>query len=204
MSWRLEGTYFEACNCNIACPCIFLEPPTKGFCEAFVGWHIARGHSGETNLDDLNVSAWLHAPGPLTEGNWSLALYIDERADDAQKAAIQSLWSGEGGGHLGIIASLVGEVKGVKSVPIEFREYGKTRILKVGGAGEIEMDELEGENGQQVLISNHPLAVSPGQPVAISRAKKATYSDHDVSGWELSGTNGLSAPFCYKPAEEAA
>jgi len=205
MSWRLEGTYFEACNCNIACPCIFLEPPSNGFCEAFVGWHIARGHSGgDTSLDDLNVSAWLHAPGALTEGNWSLALYVDERANDAQKAAIQSLWSGEGGGHLGIIASLVGEVKGVKSVPIEYREYGKTRILKVGGVGELEMDELEGENGQQVLISNHPLAVSPGHPVAISRAKKAVYSDHDVQGWEISGTSGLSAPFCYTAAEQAA
>ena len=28
--WKLEGLYFEACNCDAACPCVFLSPPTMG------------------------------------------------------------------------------------------------------------------------------------------------------------------------------
>ncbi len=26
--WNLEGTYFEACNCDVVCPCLFLSDPT--------------------------------------------------------------------------------------------------------------------------------------------------------------------------------
>ncbi len=28
--WKLTGTYFEACSCDIACPCTFLSAPTTG------------------------------------------------------------------------------------------------------------------------------------------------------------------------------
>jgi len=45
MTWSVEGTYIEACNCEAACPCIFLSPPTEGECSIFVGWHIENGHS---------------------------------------------------------------------------------------------------------------------------------------------------------------
>ena len=30
--WNVAGTYFEACNCNVACPYVFLSPPTEGEC----------------------------------------------------------------------------------------------------------------------------------------------------------------------------
>ena len=30
--WEISGTYFEACNCEIACPCVFLSAPTTGDC----------------------------------------------------------------------------------------------------------------------------------------------------------------------------
>jgi hypothetical protein len=154
---------------------------------------------GDVSLDDLNMAVWLHAPSVLTDGNWKIALYIDERANDAQKDVLQKLWGGDAGGHLAVIASLVDEVKGVKAVPIEYREYGKNRTLKVGDLGHIDMDELEGEGGRQVLITNHPLAVSPGYPAVVSRSNTLEYSDYDVQGWSHTGTNGYSAPFCYTP-----
>jgi len=43
-NWKVEGTYFESCNCENVCPCIFLKDPTAGFCEAIVGWNIENGH----------------------------------------------------------------------------------------------------------------------------------------------------------------
>jgi len=27
-SWNVVGTYFEACNCAAACPCVFTSAPT--------------------------------------------------------------------------------------------------------------------------------------------------------------------------------
>ena len=35
-NWEIKGTYFESCNCNIACPCVFLEPPSTGECTVLI------------------------------------------------------------------------------------------------------------------------------------------------------------------------
>ena len=195
-NWKITGQYFESCNCDLVCPCIFLAPPTEGFCEALVGWHIEKGHLDDVELNDLKVSAWLHSPGSLTDGNWRLALYIDERATEAQKDAIVSLWSGEHGGHLAVIAGLVGEIMSVKQVPIEFIEKNRSHYLKVGEFAENNMHELEGEDGGEVKVSNHPLAVSPSEPVTISKSESVTYNDNGIK-WHQSETVGLSAPFTY-------
>ena len=71
---------------------------------------------GDVNLDGLSVAAWLHSPGELTGGGWRLALYIDERANEAQTAALTKIYGGEVGGHPAVLAGLVGELMGVKSV----------------------------------------------------------------------------------------
>ena len=195
-NWKITGQYFESCNCYLVCPCIFLAPPTQGFCEAFVGWHIEEGHLDGVQLNDLKVSDWLHSPGALTEGNWRLALYIDDRATEEQKDAIVALWSGEHGGHLAVIAGLVGEIMSVKQVPIEFTKKDGTHFLKVGDIGSNTMQQLEGEDGGEVKVSNHPLAVSPSEPVTISKSVAAIYKDNGYD-WHQSEKVGLSAPFTY-------
>lgn len=48
--WKLEGDYFEGCNCDSICPCIFLQDPDKGFCNAVVAWHIKKVTSNKHNL----------------------------------------------------------------------------------------------------------------------------------------------------------
>jgi hypothetical protein len=36
--WQARGTYFEACNCQVACPCNFTSAPTEGECKVVVAW----------------------------------------------------------------------------------------------------------------------------------------------------------------------
>ncbi len=134
MSWSLEGDYAENCNCDIMCPCLYLQTPTEGFCEAMLVWDIKKGHLNDVTLDGLKVSIWLHAPGPqLTEGGFKIALYIDENATDEQATALEELYGGKHGGHLGVIASLVGEVMGVKKAAITCDISGNKKTLKVAG-----------------------------------------------------------------------
>ena len=33
-NWSIKGGFFETCNCEVACPCAFLSPPTEGECKA--------------------------------------------------------------------------------------------------------------------------------------------------------------------------
>ena len=63
--WKLKGTYFEACNCEVACPCVMLGPPSTGECTVLVAWHIDSGAFGKTNLDGLNIVLAAHAPGHI-------------------------------------------------------------------------------------------------------------------------------------------
>src|SRR5690242_16443504 len=98
--WRLSGDYFENCNCDVVCPCLvstaapLTARPSQGVCDVALFFHIDEGTYGETTLDGLNVAAIAHTPGPMSEGNWTLAAYIDERADDAQTAALGAIFGG--------------------------------------------------------------------------------------------------------------
>ena len=197
-NWIIKGKYFESCTCDLVCPCIFLKPPTKGFCEAFVGWGIEEGHYDDTDLSNLNVSVWLHAPGLLTDGGWDLALYIDSRASDAQKSALENIYGGKAGGHPAVIASLVGNVMGVHSAEISFNYGDKTKEMTVKGVGEARLKAVEGADGGDVVVTNNPLAVSPGFPTVIHESQNIEYHGYDKN-WQHSGTVGLAAPFEYKP-----
>ena len=55
----------------------------------------------------------------------------------------------------------VGEVLGVRSVPVEFHSEGKRRSLRIGDLGRAETESVAGQNESEVLVSNPPLAVAP-------------------------------------------
>ncbi|MEZ5395247.1 MAG: DUF1326 domain-containing protein [Bryobacterales bacterium] len=112
--WKLDGQYMEACNCKAACPCIFLSEPTEGDCTAVVGWHIEKGNFGTVDLADLNVAMAVYSPGRMHETQWKAALYLDARADEAQKNSLIQIFSGQAGGHPARLGSHVGEVLGGK------------------------------------------------------------------------------------------
>ena len=95
-SWKLEGDYFEGCNCDIVCPCSFFQDPDEGSCYVTCAWHIQKGvYDDNTTLDNLNVVAMFNSPGNMFTGpKWKAALYIDERAIQEQKdAIIKILWA---------------------------------------------------------------------------------------------------------------
>jgi hypothetical protein len=134
-SWKVAGSYFEACNCDVACPCVFMSPPTSGECTVLLAWHIDQGRFGETGLDGLNAALAAYSPGHMMETKWKVALYVDDKADQGQQDALTQIFYGQAGGHLAGLAPLIGEVLGVKTVPIEFRSEGKRRSLRLGGGG---------------------------------------------------------------------
>lgn len=196
-TWNLSGDYFEACNCEAACPCIFLSPPTEGDCTALVAWHIEKGNDGDVNLDGLNVAFAIHAPGTMIDGNWKVAVYLDDKADETQTASLTRIFGGQAGGFPGAVASnFVGEVLGLVSVPIDFQKDGKTHRLSIPGIAEAEINDLEGQGGAQITVSNHSLAIAPSFPAVVAHSKQMTYTDHGIS-WSLSGRSGLSSPFSY-------
>ena len=195
--WNLSGTYMETCNCEVACPCFFLSAPTDGDCTLLVGWHIDKGNFGNVDLGNLNVVLAVYSPGHMAEVKWRAALYFDRNASDLQKEALTRIFTGEAGGHPGRLVSHVGEVLGIRSVPIEYREDGRRRILRVAQTAEAEIEAIGGQGGADVTLENHPLGIAPGHKAVVAKSRKVTYQDHGLH-WEISGKNGAFSPFSYR------
>ena len=55
-----------------------------------------------------------HSPGHMKDGDWKVALYVDERADEKQNQALMGIFSGQAGGHIANLAPLISEVLGAR------------------------------------------------------------------------------------------
>ena len=196
-AWTLTGTYFEACNCETACPCVFLSAPTEGECTLLVGWHIDKGTFENIDLGNLNVALAVHSPGHMAEVKWRAALYFDRNVSEKQKDALTKIFTGQAGGHPGMLVSHVGEVLGIKHVPIEYATDGKKRSLKIGDVGEMQIEAIEGQGGGEVAIEGHPFCIAPGYKAVVAKSGKLSYRDHGLH-WEISGKNGYFSPFSYQ------
>src|SRR5215469_11713704 len=146
VQWQLSGDYFENCSCSLICPCLvsaaapLTSKPTEGYCNVPLLFHVDSGRYGDVALDGLNVAVMLHAPGVMAEGNWSVAAYIDERADDKQTEALGAIFTGAAGGPMAAFAPLISKNLGARKVPITFRIEGKTRSAEIPGILNMSVD----------------------------------------------------------------
>jgi hypothetical protein len=93
--WLFKSETYDNCNCAMNCGCQFNLPSTHGYCQsAFIG-DIVEGHFNDTPLAGLNWAALYRWPGEIAEGNGKRQIIIDERADAAQRKALETIISGE-------------------------------------------------------------------------------------------------------------
>jgi hypothetical protein len=163
-----------------------------------VGWHVDKGRHGDTPLDGLNAALIAYAPGNMKDGQWKVALYLDERGNDPQRAALQGIFSGADGGHIANLGPLIGQVLGARPARITFERGANAHFrFEVDGAASTEFEPIQGQGGATAEIKGHPLAVSPGQPVTVSRASRLKISDHGIA-CDIAGRNAFFAPFAYQ------
>ena len=199
-SWKLEGDYFEGCDCDIVCPCIFLGDPDEGDCHVTCAWHIQEGNYENLTLDNLNAVAMFNTPGNMVTGpKWKAALYIDDNASSEQADALTKIYSGQAGGFFAAAANFIGEMLGVKSVPIEFGIDGKRRWLNIKNSVELEIEGVKGiDPNKESCIVNPAFSVVPGSDLVIAHSSKYNYNDHGLQ-WNNSGKNGFYCRFSYSP-----
>jgi hypothetical protein len=131
--WTMRGTLLGACSCDWGCPCSFDARPTQGFCDGAYLWHVDQGKFGELSLDGLSF-AWIgKAPGPLHEGNVSWLVLVDEKANAAQRKALDTLWAGKSGGPWVIFMTVALSCEGPRYVPFELHLDGINSKARGGG-----------------------------------------------------------------------
>lgn len=196
MTWNLKGIYFETCNCDVACPCVFLSPPTTGECTVLVGWHIDKGNSDGIALDGLNVALAVHSPGHMMETQWRAAAYVDDRASEAQQGALLGIFGGQAGGHPARLAGHIGELLGAVPAPIMFEHTDSSYRMTIADVAEAEIEAMTGQGDGPIEISGHPLCIAPGFPARVAKSKKLRYGDHGMA-WQIDGKTGFFSPFAY-------
>lgn len=205
VSWHLSGDYFENCSCSVVCPCLvsaappLTARPTEGFCNVPLIFHIESGRYGDVTLHGLNVLVILHAPGVMANGDWSIAAYIDERADDAQTDALAAIFTGVAGGPMSAFTPLISKNLGVSKVPITFRIDGKTRSAEIPGILHMSVAPLPTMHPSGEMWANLGHPVNADRMVLAVGAAGNTFSDRGMR-WDNSGKNGLYAPIRWSNA----
>src|SRR4051794_2504568 len=138
--WHLKGQVLIACNCDFGCPCNFNALPTTGKCEGSWTWHVEDGEFDGTKLDGLTFSVFVNWPGAIHEGNGEAVIFVDERAGEAEQAAINELVGGDHGGPWGVLAWTWPTIHGPKPVPYDVHIDGVDSRVKAG-------DSFEGVSG---------------------------------------------------------
>src|SRR3954468_4865920 len=134
MSWKLEGTYFETCSCDVVCPCTasLALGATHDYCRAILVFNVADGEVEGTDVSGLTVVAVADTPKVMSDGNWRLGVYLDDKASDEQAEKLGAVFGGQLGGPMEALGPLVGENLGVRRAPIEVREDGLKHSITIG------------------------------------------------------------------------
>lgn len=118
--WRLTGDWFDVCRCRVPCGCTFAQAPDEDQCDGIHAWHVREGAYGDVTIDGLNVVAVGSFVGNIWAGaKAAMGFFIDERADDRQRDALQLIFGGKAGGWPAGFAELVEEVRGIEFAPID-------------------------------------------------------------------------------------
>jgi hypothetical protein len=194
MSWSLNGSYVETCSCELMCPCNLSmdHGATYDFCRVAVVYDIREGEIDGTEIGALTVALIADTPKVMTEGNWRLGVFIDDGASDEQAEKLGQVFSGQLGGPMAALASLVSETLGIVRAPIEVGHDGLRHSVRIGDAIDFEIEDIVPfgvETGEPVRFNGmfHPV----GSDLTMAEAKRSRINGFGI---EFEGKTGLSKP----------
>jgi hypothetical protein len=185
--WSVSGNYFETCNCDYLCPCIssnLAAKPTHGDCKVALAFQVDKGNFDGVSLDGLG------------NGQWTVGLILDERANAKQREALTGIATGQAGGPMSALGPLISKVAGVEARPIAFKHEGKKWSVSVKGMVEQSVEPMPSPSkpDEALYLDN---TLHPANPrIALA---KSTGTKFDAFGikWDHpgGGNNGHIAPF---------
>lgn len=192
-AWSIRGEYFENCSCDVVCPCEispggFLSAmPDNGYCNVILVFHVDEGRYGEVDLAGLNVIMAARTTGPMGEGNWTAAVYLDERASPQQQESLGAIFGGAAGGAPSALAPLIGQHLGPKLAAIEYRNEGKKRSARIGGGIlDANIQAVPAITPDAVVIKLNANPLFPGEEWVQAYGVQTTFKDYDFD-WNNSG-----------------
>ncbi len=139
-TWRVTGSYLESCNCEAICPCrrvggVAGGRSVYGVCEGALSWAIERGHVGDVDLAGLAVVLAFRYDDDEPRSPWDFVLYVDDRAGERARDALEALFTGRLGGPALVQfpwAFKPSRRLAVRAVPIEVSHQARRAWFRAG------------------------------------------------------------------------
>lgn len=188
--WGLNGSVLIACNCDFGCPCNFNARPSRGHCEGGWIWVVKEGHLEDVRLDGLAVALFADWPGAIHEGGGRAACYLDDRADQRQRAAFTRVLRGEVGGPWGLFAKTY-ELTGPDAAHFDVQVAAHESRATIDDLVELEMQAIRNPVTQALV---HPEVVLP-EGLVVKRGSMAASKVFRVRGEVSYDHSGQYAAF---------
>jgi hypothetical protein len=197
MSWEIQGNLIEVCSCNSSCRCV-LGPaePDRGWCSGALTFSIERGQSDGVDLSGRAVLWLIDLPHDFSRGEGTVRLYVDDGADEQQRAEIEAIFRGQKGGPGEVLASLVSKWLPTETAPIAIQDGGSVSV-NVGGVGNAELNAIKSGDGQATAVVNPPvLGLISINRAELARGDGSKFAAPEMREWE-SGGHGSVSPFAW-------
>jgi hypothetical protein len=171
MSWKISGSYLEACNCEAICPCRTVGGrkggrSTYGECLGTLSWIVHEGNADGTDLAGMKVVLALRYDDDEPGSPWTYALFVDADGTEVQRQMVSDIFTGRLGGTP------------TKQFPWVFK---KAQLLGPDAA-EIEIDHTPGRGWFKVAGE---VEVRIREPVPLGEPVTCVIPGHHRSGREL-------------------
>lgn len=177
VTWKAAGNVLIACNCDWGCPCNFNALPSHGKCEGGWIWIIENGHVEHVPLDSLGIAVFAKWPGAIHDGDGHAACYIDERATEEQRTALERLLRGELGGPWGLFIKTYALAEAeIARFDVRFAEH--TTQARIGESVSLEFETIRNPVTQAEV---HPEVVLP-EGLIVKRGSMAASKLFRVGG----------------------
>lgn len=209
--WQIAGDFVDFCKCQVPCPCSWGRPPSEGDCDGIIAWHVREGSYGDVRLDGLNVAGLGHFDGNIWDEGVTMraGFVVDERADEAQREALQAIFAGEAGGWPEMfVKTSLGEMLGLEVLPIEVEidDDATSWRVSIEGLGQGHSEVLTGPTslpGKPVRVESIPGAeAGPNAgPTTYGIAEDASAEGFGMR-FDVSGRSSKHMPFTWSSADE--
>jgi hypothetical protein len=199
MAYDLRGTFLEACDCYVICPCWAGEAPDEGHCTGLFVWCVREGTIDGVDVSGLSAASVSRHEGHRGDGGWTVTLLIDDRASTEQREALVSAFTGKLGGPLAELADLTAEVVGIHAAAIAVTEEGGATKVALTPGGSADMSPITGSTGRTTTLADGALSGVLGTLVEVG---KGTGYRVDLPGdgfdLDVSGRSANRGRFAYQ------
>lgn len=185
MSWHLRGHVLIACNCDWGCPCNFNAPPTSGDCEGGWIWAIGDGAIDGVDVSGQGLAVFADWPGAIHDGGGVASAYLDDRADDAQTAALTRLLRGDLGGPWAIFINTY-SLAGPHRASFDISLAGHASTAVIDDVADLELDHIHnpvtGVEGRFQVTMPAGIVLNHAEMAASKRFRVHGDVEYDHSG----------------------